>query len=195
MFLDREEPSCVLTRRATRPRALTSEKHHVRRDENGQIVGDGGEDQEDNDTQGAAEAALLHFSTRATPRPSRPSSAPGSTGRSPWSGWRVTKPSSGGGRRTRSPASTPFPTTSRSKSKSASRRTSRWADGSINSGKPYAGELEASGSLQLRCLLSDCATSRGFPWFLPGPGTAGLGLLSRSRERPVSDVTWGFPDS
>ncbi|MFE8978728.1 hypothetical protein ACFYM7_35715 [Streptomyces cyaneofuscatus] len=66
MFLDREEPSCVLTRRATRPRALTSGKHHVRRDENGQIVGDGGEGQEDNDTQGAAEAALLHLSTRAT---------------------------------------------------------------------------------------------------------------------------------
>ncbi|MFF7256563.1 DEAD/DEAH box helicase [Streptomyces microflavus] len=49
-------------------RALTSGKRkvHVRRDENGQIVGAGegdGEDQEDDDTQAAAEAALLHFSS------------------------------------------------------------------------------------------------------------------------------------
>ncbi|MFF9691444.1 Helicase associated domain protein [Streptomyces sp. NPDC014623] len=50
-------------------RALTSGKRkvHVRRDEDGQIVGAGGagdgEDQEDNDTQAAAEAALLHFSS------------------------------------------------------------------------------------------------------------------------------------
>ncbi|WP_329011941.1 DEAD/DEAH box helicase [Streptomyces sp. NBC_00690] len=50
-------------------RALTSGKRkiHVRRDEDGQIVGAGGEgdgdDQEDDDTQAAAEAALLHFST------------------------------------------------------------------------------------------------------------------------------------
>jgi superfamily II DNA or RNA helicase len=45
-------------------RALTSGKRkvHIRRDEDGQIVGAGGEDQED-DTQGAAEAALLHFSS------------------------------------------------------------------------------------------------------------------------------------
>ncbi|MEU6709752.1 DEAD/DEAH box helicase [Streptomyces wuyuanensis] len=49
-------------------RALTSgqRKVHVRRDEDGQIVGTGGEgygeDQED-DTQAAAEAALLHFSS------------------------------------------------------------------------------------------------------------------------------------
>ncbi|MEU9072561.1 Helicase associated domain protein [Streptomyces sp. NPDC048306] len=49
-------------------RALTSEKRkvHVRRDEDGRIVGAGGEgdaeDQED-DTQAAAEAALLHFSS------------------------------------------------------------------------------------------------------------------------------------
>ncbi|MFD8671012.1 Helicase associated domain protein [Streptomyces microflavus] len=50
-------------------RALTSGKRkvHVRRDENGQIVGAGsggdGQDQEDDDTQAAAEAALLHFSS------------------------------------------------------------------------------------------------------------------------------------
>ncbi|MFB8016900.1 helicase associated domain-containing protein, partial [Streptomyces rochei] len=50
-------------------RALTSGKRkvHVRRDEEGQIVGAGGEgdggDQEDDDTQAAAEAALLHFSS------------------------------------------------------------------------------------------------------------------------------------
>ncbi|MGC5365732.1 Helicase associated domain protein [Streptomyces sp. DT24] len=50
-------------------RALTSGKRkiHVRRNEDGQIVGaDGegdGEDQEDDDTQAAAEAALLHFSS------------------------------------------------------------------------------------------------------------------------------------
>ncbi|MET9610919.1 Helicase associated domain protein [Streptomyces sp. NPDC006512] len=50
-------------------RALTSGKRklHVRRDEDGQIVeagGEGdGEDQEDDDTQAAAEAALLHFSS------------------------------------------------------------------------------------------------------------------------------------
>ncbi|MGW0209237.1 Helicase associated domain protein [Streptomyces sp. NPDC003233] len=50
-------------------RALTSGKRkvHVHRDENGQIIGaDGsgdGEDQEHGDTQGAAESALLHFST------------------------------------------------------------------------------------------------------------------------------------
>ncbi|MEU0132405.1 Helicase associated domain protein [Streptomyces sp. NPDC006289] len=50
-------------------RALTSGKRkvHVRRDEDGQIVGAGGkgngEDQKDDDTQAAAEAALLHFSS------------------------------------------------------------------------------------------------------------------------------------
>lgn len=50
-------------------RALTSGKRkvHVRRDENGQIIGAGGagdgEDQEHDDTQAAAEAALLHFSS------------------------------------------------------------------------------------------------------------------------------------
>ncbi|MCP8706254.1 DEAD/DEAH box helicase [Streptomyces sp. AC04842] len=50
-------------------RALTSGKRkvHVRRDEDGQIVGAGGEgdgeDQEDDDTDAAAESALLHFSS------------------------------------------------------------------------------------------------------------------------------------
>ncbi|MGW2207468.1 Helicase associated domain protein [Streptomyces sp. NPDC001774] len=47
-------------------RALTSGKRkvHVRRDEDGRIVGAGGEDQEEgDDTQAAAEAALLHFSS------------------------------------------------------------------------------------------------------------------------------------
>ncbi|WP_329448923.1 Helicase associated domain protein (plasmid) [Streptomyces sp. NBC_01426] len=50
-------------------RALTSGKRkvHVRRNEDGQIVGAGGEgdseDQEDDDAQAAAEAALLHFSS------------------------------------------------------------------------------------------------------------------------------------
>ncbi|MGY1528530.1 Helicase associated domain protein [Streptomyces sp. MN3] len=50
-------------------RALTSGKRrvHVRRDEDGRIVGAGGEgdgeDQEQEDTQAAAEAALLHFSS------------------------------------------------------------------------------------------------------------------------------------
>ncbi|MFJ9668801.1 Helicase associated domain protein [Streptomyces sp. NPDC101219] len=50
-------------------RALTSGKRkvHVRRDEDGRIVGAGGEgdgeDQEPDDTQAAAEAALLHFSS------------------------------------------------------------------------------------------------------------------------------------
>ncbi|GAA2509598.1 DEAD/DEAH box helicase [Streptomyces thermolineatus] len=46
-------------------RALTSGKRkiHVRRDEEGRIVGASGENQEDNNTQAAAEAALLHFSS------------------------------------------------------------------------------------------------------------------------------------
>ncbi|MGV9941125.1 Helicase associated domain protein [Streptomyces sp. NPDC003401] len=48
-------------------RALTSGKRkvHVRRDEDGQIVGAGGagDGQEDDDTQAAAEVALLHFSS------------------------------------------------------------------------------------------------------------------------------------
>ncbi|MEV6796571.1 Helicase associated domain protein [Streptomyces sp. NPDC051320] len=50
-------------------RALTSGKRkvHVRRDDEGQIVGAGGtgdgQDQEDDDTQAAAEDALLHFSS------------------------------------------------------------------------------------------------------------------------------------
>ncbi|WP_229868971.1 helicase associated domain-containing protein, partial [Streptomyces chryseus] len=54
-------------------RALTSGKRkvHVRRDEDGRIVGAGGEgdgdDQEDDDTQAAAEAALLHFSSPRDP--------------------------------------------------------------------------------------------------------------------------------
>lgn len=46
-------------------RALTSGKRkvHVRRNEDGQIVEAGGEDQEQDDTDAAAEAALLHFSS------------------------------------------------------------------------------------------------------------------------------------
>ncbi|MEU8718365.1 Helicase associated domain protein [Streptomyces sp. NPDC048663] len=46
-------------------RALTSGKRkvHVQRDENGQIIGADGEDHEHDDTQAAAESALLHFST------------------------------------------------------------------------------------------------------------------------------------
>ncbi|MFJ7416424.1 Helicase associated domain protein [Streptomyces sp. NPDC098077] len=49
-------------------RALTSGKRkiHIRRDENGQIIGAGGEgdgEDQDDDTQAAAEAALLHFSS------------------------------------------------------------------------------------------------------------------------------------
>lgn len=49
-------------------RALTSGKRkvHVQRDDDGQIVGAGGEgdgEEEDDDTQAAAEAALLHFSS------------------------------------------------------------------------------------------------------------------------------------
>ncbi|MGW6755723.1 Helicase associated domain protein [Streptomyces sp. NPDC055006] len=46
-------------------RALTSGKRkiHVRRDEDGQIIGASGEDQEQDDTQAATEAALLHFSS------------------------------------------------------------------------------------------------------------------------------------
>ncbi|MET9596010.1 Helicase associated domain protein [Streptomyces sp. NPDC006516] len=50
-------------------RALTSGKRkmHIQRDDDGRIVGAGGEgdgeDQEDDDTQAAAEAALLHFSS------------------------------------------------------------------------------------------------------------------------------------
>ncbi|MER7001267.1 Helicase associated domain protein [Streptomyces sp. NPDC000410] len=50
-------------------RALTSGKHkiHVRRDEEGRVVGVGGaggrEDQEHDDTDGAVESALLHFSS------------------------------------------------------------------------------------------------------------------------------------
>ncbi|GGV51041.1 helicase [Streptomyces griseoflavus] len=46
-------------------RALTSGQRtmHVRRDEDGRIVGAGGEDQEQDDTQAAAESALLHFSS------------------------------------------------------------------------------------------------------------------------------------
>ncbi|WP_368039436.1 Helicase associated domain protein [Streptomyces sp. 8P21H-1] len=50
-------------------RALTSGKRkvHLQRDEDGRIVGAGGEsdgeDQEDDDTQASAEAALLHFSS------------------------------------------------------------------------------------------------------------------------------------
>ncbi|MFH9959697.1 Helicase associated domain protein [Streptomyces roseolus] len=48
-------------------RALTHGKRkvHLRRDEDGRIIGAGGtgEDQEDDDTQAAAEAALLHFSS------------------------------------------------------------------------------------------------------------------------------------
>ncbi|GGV51021.1 helicase [Streptomyces spectabilis] len=46
-------------------RALTSGKRkvHVRRDEDGRIVGTGGEDQEQDDADAAAESALLHFSS------------------------------------------------------------------------------------------------------------------------------------
>ncbi|MFF1847148.1 Helicase associated domain protein [Streptomyces sp. NPDC058217] len=48
-------------------RALSRGQHerrvHVKRDEDGRIVGGDGEDQEQDDTQAAAEAALLHFSS------------------------------------------------------------------------------------------------------------------------------------
>nr|WP_233448128.1 DEAD/DEAH box helicase [Streptomyces venezuelae] len=46
-------------------RALTSGKRkvHLRRDEDGRIVGGDGEDQEQDDTDAAAESALLHFSS------------------------------------------------------------------------------------------------------------------------------------
>jgi superfamily II DNA or RNA helicase len=46
-------------------RALTSGKRkvHIRRDEEGRIVGAGGEDQEHDNTDGAVESALLHFSS------------------------------------------------------------------------------------------------------------------------------------
>ncbi|MGW5611660.1 Helicase associated domain protein [Streptomyces sp. NPDC003753] len=46
-------------------RALTSGKRkvHLRRDEDGRIIGADGEDQEHDDTQTAAESALLHFSS------------------------------------------------------------------------------------------------------------------------------------
>ncbi|MEU6278070.1 Helicase associated domain protein [Streptomyces populi] len=46
-------------------RALTSGKRkvHVQRDEDGRIVGAGGEEQEQGDTDAAAESALLHFSS------------------------------------------------------------------------------------------------------------------------------------
>ncbi|WP_406723615.1 Helicase associated domain protein [Streptomyces sp. GD-15H] len=46
-------------------RALTSGQRtvHVRRDEDGRIVGVGGEDQEQGDTDSAVESALLHFSS------------------------------------------------------------------------------------------------------------------------------------
>lgn len=95
-------------------RALTSGKRkvHLRRDEDGQIVGVGGEgeDQEDG-TDAAAESALTHSPARATPPPSPRSCASASTSRSPSCGWRATRPCCGGGRRTRSPASTPCPMT------------------------------------------------------------------------------------
>lgn len=52
---------------------------HVRRDEDGRIVGADGEDQEHR-TDAAAESILLHFSSPGPPPPSRPSSARGSTG-------------------------------------------------------------------------------------------------------------------
>ncbi|WP_223282295.1 helicase associated domain-containing protein [Streptomyces sp. EAG2] len=52
---------------ASRAHTSGKRKVHVRRDEDGQIIGAGGEgdgeDQEDDDTQAAAEAALLHFSS------------------------------------------------------------------------------------------------------------------------------------
>ncbi len=42
-------------------------KVHLRRDEDGRIIGAGGEDQEQDGTQAAAESALLHFSTPGDP--------------------------------------------------------------------------------------------------------------------------------
>ncbi|MGW3360982.1 Helicase associated domain protein [Streptomyces bungoensis] len=50
-------------------RALTSGKRmvHIRRDEDGRIIGADGEDQEHDDTQAAAESALLHFSSPRDP--------------------------------------------------------------------------------------------------------------------------------
>ncbi|CAL9673316.1 hypothetical protein SUDANB178_07627 [Streptomyces sp. enrichment culture] len=101
-------------------RALTSGKRkiHVRRDEEGRIVGAGGEkdgEHQEGGTGAAAEAALLHFSSPRARRPSRPSCAPGSTGPSPWSGSRAIKPCCAGVGRTRSPVSMPFRMTSRSR--------------------------------------------------------------------------------
>ncbi len=87
----------------------------IRRDEDGRIIGTDGEDQEHDDTQAAAQSALLHFSSprdAATiaaflrTRVYRPESLV----------WlQATKPYCDGGTRTKSPACTPCPTTSRSK--------------------------------------------------------------------------------
>ena len=52
----------------------------------------------------------------ATRRPSRHSSVRGFTGRSPWGGWRATRPAFAGGPRTRSPGCTPSPMTPRPRS-------------------------------------------------------------------------------
>jgi hypothetical protein len=48
---------------ASRALASGKRKVHIQRDEDGRIVGAGGEDQEQDDTDASAESALLHFSS------------------------------------------------------------------------------------------------------------------------------------
>ncbi|CAM5542437.1 helicase [Streptomyces badius] len=127
---------------------------------------------------------------RATPPRSRPSCAPGCTGRSRWCGWRATRPCCGGGRRTRSPGSTPFRTTSRSRW--GSRRTSRLAAGCISSARRCGpGELE-----ERRKVLLD-APEAGMVWE-PGEEAwenklAALRSYRRATGRlaPRQDAVWG----
>ncbi len=113
---------------------------------------------------------------RATPPRSPRSCAPGSTGQSPWCGWRATRPCCGGGRTTRSPASTPFPTTPRSKSASRSRF-------------PLGGGCTSSGRRCGRVSWSRAARSC---WTPRRPGWSGSPVRRRgSPSSPRSGPTGG----
>ncbi len=146
-------------------RALTSGKRkvHVRRDEDGRIVGAGGvgdgEDQGHDDTQAAAESALLHFSTprdAATiaaflrTRVYRPESLVWLEGYQALIRWRAENEITG-------LYAVPYDTETTPRRQWASPRTSRWAGGCTSSAR-HCGRVSWSRAAR------SCSTCRRPEW-------------------------------
>lgn len=103
----------------------TTARHNtrVRRDEDRHTAGERRRGTEGRRHPGHARAAQLHLLHQpARYGDHRGSPPPGSTGANGWCACRATRSCCDGGRRTRSPASTPCPTTSRREERSAERK-------------------------------------------------------------------------